>query len=115
MIRRPPRSTLFPYTTLFRSTGSLLAALQAAALEEGTWLHLIEDEDAKHAIAELIAEGDRIQLADKRFRRELASWVHPNRTKSRDGIPGYAFGFGDLMSLARPFAIRTFDTGKRSE
>src|SRR2546430_4570638 len=24
MIRRPPRSTLFPYTTLFRSTNSLL-------------------------------------------------------------------------------------------
>src|SRR3712207_7684548 len=71
MIRRPPRSTLFPYTTLFRSTGSLLAALQAAALEEGAWLHLVEDEDAKHAVAELIAEGDRIQLADKRFRREL--------------------------------------------
>src|SRR5258705_370719 len=26
MIRRPPRSTLFPYTTLFRSLGSLLVA-----------------------------------------------------------------------------------------
>src|SRR5256885_3525539 len=26
MIRRPPRSTLFPYTTLFRSLGSLVAA-----------------------------------------------------------------------------------------
>src|ERR1035441_5124984 len=25
MIRRPPRSTLFPYTTLFRSIGDLLA------------------------------------------------------------------------------------------
>src|SRR5690348_17453229 len=24
MIRRPPRSTLFPYTTLFRSTSSML-------------------------------------------------------------------------------------------
>src|SRR3712207_6898807 len=24
MIRRPPRSTLFPYTTLFRSSGSML-------------------------------------------------------------------------------------------
>src|SRR5256886_11633698 len=24
MIRRPPRSTLFPYTTLFRSQGSIL-------------------------------------------------------------------------------------------
>jgi hypothetical protein len=90
--------------------GRLLSALQAAAWEEGAWLHLVEAENAKHAIAELIAEGDRIQLADKRFRRELASWVHPNRTRSRDGIPGYAFGFGDLMSLAGPFVIRTFDT-----
>src|SRR2546430_5370441 len=26
MIRRPPRSTLFPYTTLFRSSGGLLSA-----------------------------------------------------------------------------------------
>src|SRR3712207_6871870 len=26
MIRRPPRSTLFPYTTLFRSAGGLHAA-----------------------------------------------------------------------------------------
>src|SRR2546429_4374219 len=26
MIRRPPRSTLFPYTTLFRSKGCLCAA-----------------------------------------------------------------------------------------
>src|SRR5438874_8578275 len=25
MIRRPPRSTLFPYTTLFRSSGSVLS------------------------------------------------------------------------------------------
>src|SRR2546429_9312482 len=28
MIRRPPRSTLFPYTTLFRSIGVCLAVLQ---------------------------------------------------------------------------------------
>src|SRR3712207_7352690 len=26
MIRRPPRSTLFPYTTLFRSVGALVVA-----------------------------------------------------------------------------------------
>src|SRR5437016_10803370 len=31
MIRRPPRSTLFPYTTLFRSFGLLIAATPAAA------------------------------------------------------------------------------------
>src|SRR5947209_12054324 len=30
MIRRPPRSTLFPYTTLFRSSGSLSCASRSA-------------------------------------------------------------------------------------
>src|SRR3712207_6324724 len=30
MIRRPPRSTLFPYTTLFRSAGTVLEAAQRA-------------------------------------------------------------------------------------
>src|SRR2546427_8340406 len=30
MIRRPPRSTLFPYTTLFRSQNSLAATLHRA-------------------------------------------------------------------------------------
>src|SRR5438067_3764128 len=28
MLRRPPRSTLFPYTTLFRSVAMLVAALE---------------------------------------------------------------------------------------
>src|SRR5258708_15472979 len=32
MIRRPPRSTLFPYTTLFRSRASLIAGLAVAAV-----------------------------------------------------------------------------------
>src|SRR2546422_7183356 len=32
MIRRPPRSTLFPYTTLFRSVGPAMRELVAAAL-----------------------------------------------------------------------------------
>src|SRR5260221_9620945 len=31
MIRRPPRSTLFPYTTLFRSRAAARAALKAMA------------------------------------------------------------------------------------
>src|SRR5256885_13870935 len=31
MIRRPPRSTLFPYTTLFRSEGTLQAGTSAVS------------------------------------------------------------------------------------
>src|SRR5438270_5369205 len=35
MIRRPPRSTLFPYTTLFRSVLALSAAVVAGPLISG--------------------------------------------------------------------------------
>src|SRR3712207_8773974 len=34
MIRRPPRSTLFPYTTLFRSEPEEMPALQDRAVEQ---------------------------------------------------------------------------------
>src|SRR3712207_7728078 len=40
MIRRPPRSTLFPYTTLFRSQSMLLIAfgIKAAVFPLSAWL-----------------------------------------------------------------------------
>src|SRR2546427_7155296 len=39
MIRRPPRSTLFPYTTLFRSHRGLAHVRPAARLARGAFLH----------------------------------------------------------------------------
>src|SRR2546425_5025829 len=38
MIRRPPRSTLFPYTTLFRSHEPARARRRSAAVHRGAWL-----------------------------------------------------------------------------
>src|SRR3712207_8103050 len=52
MIRRPPRSTLFPYTTLFRSLPALLLAAlvllppaPAHALEKGMMEDMVVEED----------------------------------------------------------------------
>src|SRR3712207_9312960 len=38
MIRRPPRSTLFPYTTLFRST--LIQGVEDALIRKGSQFYL---------------------------------------------------------------------------
>src|SRR5205807_3489193 len=37
MIRRPPRSTLFPYTTLFRSNFRPVASARKCASSPGCW------------------------------------------------------------------------------
>src|SRR2546430_11430398 len=37
MIRRPPRSTLFPYTTLFRSIGVIATALRSLRRVAAQW------------------------------------------------------------------------------
>jgi hypothetical protein len=89
----------------------LIAALQAAAAEEGAWLHVVEDEEARGTVADLIAEGDRRQWANPAFRRELAAWTRPNHSRLLDGVPGYALGMGDIASLAGPCVMRTFDLG----
>src|SRR5258708_15419445 len=40
MIRRPPRSTLFPYTTLFRSGGPMPSADEIRDSQRETWAGL---------------------------------------------------------------------------
>ncbi len=91
---------------------ALLGALDQAAQSESTWLWLVDGDDVRRSVTELIAEGDRRQWANKRFRLELAAWVHPNRSSARDGIPGYAQGVDDLLSYAGPLVVRTFDMGE---
>src|SRR5258708_23602122 len=55
MIRRPPRSTLFPYTTLFRSLGELaLGGERARALDAGAGGDPLEI-DTQAGVALLVA------------------------------------------------------------
>src|SRR2546426_4926669 len=49
MIRRPPRSTLFPYTTLFRSLGSHLTKFEVVMSDIPPLNVLIANEQAQEA------------------------------------------------------------------
>jgi len=90
---------------------ALLTALEVEATP-GAWLHIVHSEDERFELADLIADADRRQWANKSFRLELAAWLHPNKADSRDGMPGYAQGVGDLLSHVEPLAVRTFDLGE---
>src|SRR5947208_5006961 len=67
MIRRPPRSTLFPYTTLFRSLDDTDAQVEyAIALFNGTGVgkrseeHTSELQSPDHLVCRLLLEKKKI-------------------------------------------------------
>src|SRR3712207_8710182 len=88
MIRRPPRSTLFPYTTLFRSEVSKLfnmlrkENLERIVSEEGCQLRMNRS---------IQAEGSFAQIKqDMRFRRYLSKDRKSTRLNSSHANISYA-------------------------
>src|SRR2546429_6683557 len=66
MIRRPPRSTLFPYTTLFRSLGCYLAAaisstIDCAATRGSAEARIGRPTTTKSAPARMASRGDALR------------------------------------------------------
>src|SRR5436305_10075382 len=57
MIRRPPRSTLFPYTTLFRS--GVLVAVGVADGDDGLAHHQVGGRPQRHRPRRRVGLGDR--------------------------------------------------------
>src|SRR2546426_3645503 len=82
MIRRPPRSTLFPYTTLFRSL--LTRALPAQAIGQGFELERAGQYDQAAAIylATLRAEPTNLSALLGLEREALRSEEHTSELQS---------------------------------
>src|SRR2546421_8827821 len=79
MIRRPPRSTLFPYTTLFRSGIRRLRDLESGAHQEA-----LEAVRAGGRIAD--EEEARLDLLGQRRSRTFRSEEHTSELQSRSDL-----------------------------
>jgi hypothetical protein len=91
---------------------AVIGRLRSAATAESVDVAFALELAQRERLAALIAKADRLQFDDPRFRRELASWIHPSR--SNDGMPAASQGLRTLADAATPIiamAIRTFDLG----
>lgn len=80
---------------------NLVEALAGAAANHDVTLVLDLD---RTALARLVAEGDRAQFADPRWRRELASWMHPRRRGEGLAVP-------EVFGLATRAVVSLVDLG----
>src|ERR1035438_9231794 len=99
MIRRPPRSTLFPYTTLFRSTPSpQIATSPTVCMSRGTSFmlrseeHTSELQSLRHLVCRLLLEKNKV-------------------AQGGGGIPGGDRGRGTTRARTPQRAYRALITG----
>src|SRR3712207_2372151 len=89
MIRRPPRSTLFPYTTLFRSNALL-----------GTANLLLQAIERYHPRAVVLTDGAEAAV----YRKELLPQYHADRPPLEEGL---ARQFADSEEFFGAFGWQT--------
>src|SRR3712207_9500839 len=78
MIRRPPRSTLFPYTTLFRSV------VAVSAVDVGVDRRLLAEPEPGDPGADLVDDADQLVARDQREGGvEVRSEEHTSELQSR--------------------------------
>src|SRR2546430_16976175 len=80
MIRRPPRSTLFPYTTLFRSEAPHTARHAAEPSENGLVVEQRVDPEATEDEQRIDTAAQR---AEGRIGQEAESGRRPDRSRPR--------------------------------
>src|SRR3712207_8074843 len=78
MIRRPPRSTLFPYTTLFRSRACNQLYLQSVKGKQPAW------------VAKYLDAGKPPELVEfsrsKQFRDDIPQVIRPDLILTETGV-----------------------------
>src|SRR3712207_8381172 len=88
MIRRPPRSTLFPYTTLFRSVFSFLSSVIFPRTVV-TWLGSWEEVSSESAYAAILMRRSEEHTSELQSRQYLVCRLLLEKKKHDHLIPTY--------------------------
>src|SRR2546421_6545660 len=84
MIRRPPRSTLFPYTTLFRSMKAHIFV---------SWLHPVKEQKL------VVVGSEKMAVFDDTVEDKLV--LYPHKVEWKNRIPTAVKAEGEAVALQR--------------
>src|SRR5438034_1826179 len=89
MIRRPPRSTLFPYTTLFRSSPRSVQGARPLQRVSEDWLRLSQRRSEEHT-SELQSHSDLVCRLLLEKKNQLAGDAALERAMICTSAPAFA-------------------------
>ena len=82
---------------------ALLDRLKEAAHTHAIQLSLAPDDAAKAAVADIVVEAERQDLADPGFATERKRWLRPEQSERPDGIPrSYLLSLRELPNFGAP-------------
>ena len=91
---------------------SVVQRLEEVAQHRAAQLTISTDGSVNNRVAALVEDAERRQYADPSFRRDVAEWIHANRTSDEDGMSGATWGVGGIPSVIAPWATRVLDLGR---
>src|SRR2546430_7559575 len=92
MIRRPPRSTLFPYTTLFRSHrgGSARVLTEPVTVDQHTGMTFMADRRSEEHTSELQSQSNLVcRLLLEKKKKKNTKITHTNHYSSQHATTIY--------------------------
>src|SRR5450830_970741 len=117
MIRRPPRSTLFPYTTLFRSGGQRTVAFDQSVQRVAVQRELLISRSEEHT-SELQSRFDLVcRLLLEKKKLHAGERVHRIRAAADDraATPHACRAFGAGRKLRRRYRVFFFNDTATTE
>src|SRR3712207_7349365 len=109
MIRRPPRSTLFPYTTLFRSEAATVAAAPAEGVAAVAYVRPHDVEVSREGNGEsILARVDHVSFAGPFVHAQMTRDRKSTRlNSSHDNISYAVFCLKKKIQNSRPRRLST--------
>ena len=87
--------------------------IETVLLKSKTFYRLVQNQEEKEQIGDLVVSSIRYVFSNTRCRRDLAKWVRDNYTHKYDGMPAYTKGIPDIPSLIVPLILKYVNIGKQ--
>ncbi len=90
----------------------IISSVEGMNNSKGIKIRVLTSKKDILSFSKLAEEGIKTIYGEKEFREEMSSWINPNNSARKEGIPGYALNLPLFVSLLFPTVMKYFNLSK---